>query len=287
MYDLVYIYEFEGNVSSRIPLVKADEDYLGFWKEASYSFLFFKKEKKALMQKHFPPCRSELVIRHEDWESGNSLDLLRVGRLILHPPWKHSPVNEGIPICIDPGMAFGSGYHASTKGCLTLLDKLFQKFIPERVLDLGTGTGILSVACLKMGSKFTYSLDYNNLSIETAKKNRSLNGVEKSLHLWMGDAKDFLYLNADLLLANMHFQVIDAITDEDSFYSKKYYLLSGLLGQEGYQIEEKVRRRLTLLDSHQENFWFTYLFRNLYVGSGGQRVYSLNQEKNGGFKHGQ
>jgi len=78
VYDLVYIYEFEGNVSSRIPLVKADEDYIGFWKEANYSFLFFKKEKKALLQKHFPPYRSELVIRHEDWESGNSLDILRV-----------------------------------------------------------------------------------------------------------------------------------------------------------------------------------------------------------------
>lgn len=272
MYDLVYIYEFEGNVSSRIPLVKADEDYIGFWKEANYSFLFFKKEKKALLQKHFPPYRSELVIRHEDWESGNSLDILRVGRFILYPPWKYPPGNEGIPICIDPGMAFGSGYHASTKGCLTLLDKLFQEFIPEKVLDLGTGTGILSIACLKMGSKFTYSLDYNNLSIETAKKNRGLNGVEKKLHLWMGEAKDFLYLHADLLLANMHFQVIDAITDEELFYTKKYYLLSGLLGQEGYKIEEKLRRRLTLLDSHQENFWFTYLFRNLYVDSGTQRV---------------
>ncbi len=262
MYDRVYIYEFEGNLNSGIPLVKEEEDYLGFWKESNYSFLFFKEEKKALLQKHFPPYRSELVIRHEDWESGTSLDILKAGRLVLHPPWKLPADDEGIPICIDPGMAFGSGYHASTKGCLTLLDKLFQQFIPERVLDLGTGTGILSVACLKMGSKLTYSLDYNNLSIETAKKNRSLNGVEENLHLWMGDAKDFLYLDADLLLANMHFQVIDAITDEDSFYSKKYYLLSGLLGQEGHQIEEKVRRRLTLLDFHQENFWFTYLFRN-------------------------
>lgn len=283
MYDLVYIYEFEGNVSSRIPSVKADEDYIGFWKEANYSFLFFKEEKKALLQKHFPPFRSELVIRHEDWESGNSLDILRVGRLVLHPPWKLPPSNDGIPICIDPGMAFGSGYHASTKGCLTLLDRLFQEFIPEKVVDLGTGTGILSIASLKMGSKFTYSLDYNNLSVETAKKNRSLNGVERDLLLWRGEAKDFLYLSADLLLANMHFQVIDAITDEELFYTKKYYLLSGLLGQEGYLLEEKLKKRLTLLDSYKENFWFTYLFRNLYLASAGQRVYSLNQEEKGGF----
>ncbi len=263
MYDRVYIYEFEGNLSSRIPLVKGDEDYIGFWKEATYSFLFFKGEKKALLQKHLPPYRSELVIRHEDWESGNSLDILQVGRLIIYPPWKLPSGNQGISICIDPGMAFGSGYHASTKGCLILLDKLFPEFIPEKVLDLGTGTGILSIACLKMGSMSTCSLDYNNLSIETAKKNRSLNGVEKGLHLWMGDAKHFLYPEADLLIANMHYQVIDQLTDQEIFYSKKYYLLSGLLGHEGHRIEEKLKGRLVLLDTHQENFWFTYLFRNL------------------------
>jgi len=262
VYDLVYIYEFQGNVNPRIPSIRFDDDYIGFWQEANYSFIFFKEEKKALLQKHFPPYRSELVIKHEDWESGTSLDILRVGRLVLHPPWKLPPGEEGISICIDPGMAFGSGYHASTRGCLTLLDKLFQEFIPQRVLDLGMGTGILSIACLKMGSKSAFGLDYNNLSIETARKNRSLNGVERNLHLWMGDARNFLDIPADLLVANMHFQVIDAITDEELFYTKKHYLLSGLLGEEGHRIEEKVGKRLTLVDSYQENFWFTYLFRN-------------------------
>ena len=262
MYDRVYIYEFEGNVSSRIPAVKADEDYIGFWKQTNYSFLFFKKDKKALLQKLFPPYRSELVIRHQDWESANSLDILRVGRLTLYPPWKPPPENFGIPVCIDPGMAFGSGYHASTQGCLILLDRFFHQCIPEKVLDLGTGTGILSIACLKMGVQTTFSLDYNNLSLETARKNRSLNGLEKSMHLWMGDARDFLSIPAHLLLANMHFQVIDDITDQEAFYSKPYYLLSGLSGHEGHLIKEKLKKRLALLDTHQENFWFTNLFKS-------------------------
>jgi len=261
MYDRVYIYEFEGNVSSRIPLVKTDEDYIGFWKEANYSFLFFKKEKKAFLQKHLFPFRSELAIRHQDWESGDSLDILRVGRLMIHPPWKTPQGNEGIPICIDPAMAFGSGYHPSTRGCLTLLDQLFQEFIPEKVLDLGTGTGILSIACLKMGSRTVFSVDCNNLSIDTAVKNRGLNGMEKKMHLWMGDARNSLHIPADLLIANLHFSVIEAITDQELFYSKKYCLLSGLMGHEGHRIEEKLKGRLTLLDTRQENFWFTYLFQ--------------------------
>jgi len=261
MYDRVYIYEFEGNLKSRIPAI-ADEDYLGFWKEANYSFLFFRKDKKTRLQELLPPFRSELVIRHEDWEPGESLDFFPVGRMIIHPSWKKPLAGGKIAICIDPCMAFGSGYHASTKGCLLLLDKLFQKFIPEKVLDLGTGTGILSIACLKMGAQKAFSLDYNNLAADTARKNRRLNELEKEMHLWLGDARDFLYIDADLLMANMYFQVLNEISDQEAFYSKKYYLLSGLIGHEGSLLVEKMKTKLHLLDSYQENFWFSYLFRS-------------------------
>ena len=271
MYDWVYIYELEGNGKSQIPYL-ADKDYIGFWKGANYSFLFFKKDKKALFQRLSLPYRSELIIRHEDWESGQSLDLLNVGKITIHPPWKIPSVKEGIHICIDPSMAFGSGYHATTKGCLALIDQLFQEFIPTKVLDLGTGTGILSIACLKMGAQKAYCIDYNNLSTATAQKNIRLNGLERNLHLWMGDARDFLYLEADLLIANMHYQIIDQITSQEAFYSKKYYILSGLIGNEGYLIEEKLKKRLHLLNRHEENFWFSYLFSNPALNLNRQKV---------------
>jgi ribosomal protein L11 methyltransferase len=81
------------------------------------------------------------------------------------------------------------------------------------------------------------------------------------MHLWMGDVRDFLHIPADLLVANLHFQVIDQITDEQDFYSKRFYILSGLLGHEGHFIEEKLMKKLHLLDRHEENFWFTYLLK--------------------------
>jgi len=267
MYDLVYVYEFEGNLGAKISTLKGDEDYIGFWREADYSYLFFGKDKKALLQRVLPPFRSETVLRHEDWEAGSSLDILHVGQITVHPPWKTPPEKKGLSLSIDPGMAFGSGNHASTKGCLTLLEKLFQRCIPAKVLDLGTGTGILSIASLKMGAGVAFSLDYNNLAIQTAKKNRGLNGLENQMHLWMGDARDFLYIDADLLIANLFFQTIDQLTDQEVFFSKPYYLLSGLLGHEGYRVREKLQKRLTLLDTHQENFWFSYLFRHPQLAS--------------------
>ncbi len=263
MYDWVYVYEFEGDLGGKISPLKEDEDYIGFWKEADYSYLFFGKDKKALLRRVLPPFRSETVLRHEDWEAGDPLDILHVGQITVHPPWKTPSRKNKFSLSIDPGMAFGSGYHASTKGCLILLEKLFRKIVPEKVLDLGTGTGILSIASLKMGARAAFSLDYNNLAIETAKKNRGQNELENQMHLWMGDARDFLYIDADLLVANLYFLVLDQLTDEDAFYSKPYYLLSGLLGHEGYRLREKLQKRLTLLDTLQENFWFTFLFGNM------------------------
>jgi ribosomal protein L11 methyltransferase len=262
VYDWVFIYEFEGNLSSNVPAVATDEDYIGFWREADFSFLFFKKEKLDLLESRFPPYRSRLVIRHEDWESGQILDLLQLETLTIHPPWKAPLSQASIPVCIDPGMAFGSGYHASTKGCLVLLEKLFRQWIPPSVLDLGTGTGILSIASLKKGASIAFAIDENNLAIETARKNRRFNQLEKRLHLLRGNVLDFLQIPADLLFANIHYAVIDRLTDQESFYDKKFYILSGLLGHEGYRIEEKIGKRLCLLDRHEENFWFSYLFQS-------------------------
>ncbi|MGB9699233.1 MAG: 50S ribosomal protein L11 methyltransferase [Thermodesulfobacteriota bacterium] len=260
MYDLIFIYEFKGDLKPFLQFV-IDEDYLGFWKEGEYSFLFFKREKKPLRQKLPLPFRSELVIRHEDWEAGQPFHSFQVGRIIVYPPWLIPPSLEGIKICLDPRMAFGSGFHASTRGCLHLLEKLFQSEAPQIILDLGTGTGILSLAGLKLGAQKSFALDYNNLAIETARLNRKLNSLEDKMHLWQGDARDFLYIKCDLLIANMPWEVIAQITEKEIFFTKRYYLISGLLGNESYRLTQKLKEKLILIDQYEENFWFSFLYQ--------------------------
>lgn len=261
MDDWIYIYEFEGNLKGEI-FGLWREDYVGSWKEEGFSFLFFKKEKKDRLRELGLSPRSELMIRHEDWESGQPLDILRLDPFVIHPPWKSPPSQEAIHLIIDPKMAFGSGYHATTKGCLLLLGRLYRDFTPERVLDFGAGTGILSIVALEMGSKKAVSIDYNNFSIDTARRNRCLNGVQGEMLLLLGDARDFLNIETDLLIANMHFRVLDEITDQDLFYTKSYYLLSGLSGDEGPRLREKLERRLNLLDCREDDSWFSYLMKN-------------------------
>jgi len=261
MYDLIYIYEFKGDLGPEIAGIK-DTDYVGFWKESGYSFLFFKQPKRPYLEKLSIPIRSELTIRHEDWESGAPLRTLEVGTITLHPPWETPAEGQGLHICIDPGMAFGSGYHPSTKGCLLLLQNLFNHSAPETVLDLGTGTGVLSIACLKMGSTSVCAVDNNNLSIEIARLDRRLNSVTERMHIIMANASDLVCLPAELLAANMHYAVIEEITRLDAFYTKKYYLLSGLLAGESHKISERLKKRLTLVDTWTDSFWFSHLFKN-------------------------
>jgi len=258
MYGTIYIYEFEGDVSDRNPWA-GDADYVGCWREAGYSFLFFHKEKRDLFERLRIPYRSELAIRHEDWESGMPLQPLKVGRIGVHQPW-NAPFAEGISIAVDPNMAFGSGFHSSTKGCLTLLDRLFSRWRPRRVLDLGTGTGILSLACLKMGAPLAVAIDNNDLALKVAAHNRRINGLTERMFLIEAHAEEMLSIEADLLIANIHYSALSSLVDRPEFYGRRYYVVSGMIRGEASSIEGRLKKKLELEDGYSEEFWSTYLF---------------------------
>jgi ribosomal protein L11 methyltransferase len=258
VYGTIYVYECEGDVTDRIPAM-GDEDYVGCWQEAGYSFLFFHRQKRDLFRRLHLTFRSELAIKHEDWESGVPLEPLKVGRIGIHQPW-NAPFEEGISIAIDPNMAFGSGFHFSTRGCLTLLDRLFSHWRPQRVLDLGTGTGILSLACLKMGAPMAVGVDNNDLALRTAANNRRINGLADRMHLIRAHAEEMLCIDADLLIANIHFSALSPLVDRPEFYGRRYYLVSGMIRGEAKSIEGRLKGRLNPVDSYCEEYWSTYLF---------------------------
>jgi ribosomal protein L11 methyltransferase len=258
MYDLIYVYEFVGDISEKLTAL-SDGDYIGHWQEGEYSFLFYRCAKKALLESHRLEPRSELTIRHEDWESGVPLSTLSIGSIGIYQPWNKPPTVPAA-VAIDPNMVFGSGFHPSTKGCLTLLDRLFKKEKPGRVLDLGTGTGVLSLSCLKLGSTWALGVDSNNLSVTTAARNRKLNNEEERYFIVRGEAADFLHVESELLIANMHFAAVNPLLDRKDFFGRRYWLVSGMIRSEGGKVTQKLSERLDLVDSYSENYWHTYLF---------------------------
>lgn len=107
-------------------------------------------------------------------------------RLVIKPTWEpYKPIKKEAVIEIDPGMAFGTGHHASTKLALELLEFLFfsKKSTPKMVLDVGTGTGILGMACALFGSVKIIAIDNDPDAVAAAKKNVSLNDLDAKIEV--------------------------------------------------------------------------------------------------------
>ncbi|HEU5169044.1 MAG TPA: 50S ribosomal protein L11 methyltransferase [Gemmatimonadales bacterium] len=117
------------------------------------------------------------------WRDG--LEPRRIGRLTLAPSWLASAAVEPA-VVLDPEMAFGSGEHGSTRGALTLLERHLRP--GDRVLDLGSGSGILAIAAVKLGAARATGIEIDPEANEVAERNASRNGVARRVAFLHGDA---------------------------------------------------------------------------------------------------
>lgn len=131
-------------------------------------------------------------------------------RLMILPAWMDLSDQTRIGIKIDPGMAFGTGAHPSTQMCLDLLETVFDmKPATPSVIDVGCGSGILSVAALKLGAKFALGVDIDQAAITNSRENSENNGVDsEAFQLGVGSVEDvragkFSISSAPLVLANI------------------------------------------------------------------------------------
>jgi ribosomal protein L11 methyltransferase len=121
--------------------------------------------------------RSE--IPGQDWNSSwkEQFAPITVGRrFAVLPPWERPPRGR-IPLVVDPGMAFGTGHHETTRSCLTLMERYAGTIARRRFLDLGTGTGLLAIAARRLGFTSAIGVDTDPLSIKAARRNRRLNKI--------------------------------------------------------------------------------------------------------------
>ncbi len=120
---------------------------------------------------------SHTLIQEQDWNESwkKGFTRLDVGKhFTILPPWE-KPVQGRVNLVVDPGMAFGTGHHETTRSCLVLMEKYADTCAKERFLDLGTGTGLLAIAASKLGYRQVIAVDTDPLSIEAVQKNRELN----------------------------------------------------------------------------------------------------------------
>jgi ribosomal protein L11 methyltransferase len=123
----------------------------------------------------------------EAWKAG--YDVLRIGRrLVVRPSWRdYAPQPGDLVIDLDPGMAFGSGLHPTTRLCLEALEDTMRPGLT--VLDVGTGSGILAIAAARLGASRVLALDTDPLAVQIARENVALNQVESVVHVEVGTAQ--------------------------------------------------------------------------------------------------
>jgi len=267
-YQTLYIYEISGTISDSKNFFK--EDFIGCWNEGEISFLFFSQphdeEVELLIYQKGFRIVSKNTLDYKAWQAGEELKPFKVGNLVISPPWENGEVQEGeILVHLDPCVVFGTGYHPTTRTCLQALWEIYQKERPKKVLDLGTGSGILALAAAKWGAEKVLAIDCNELAVETALRNVLSNEESLRIEVKMGKAEDFIEEEADLVCANIHLQVIESLLKKKAFFPKRWFILSGIFKKDAEEIERRLNQMSTqIIQRLQEKNWLTLVgFNNI------------------------
>ncbi len=150
--------------------------------------------------------------------------------VVIKPSWEEYAKQDGeIVIELDPGMAFGTGTHETTRLCSQLLEKYVNK--GDEIIDVGCGTGILSIIALKLGAKKVTAVDIDEVAVRVTKENSEINGVLESIDVKKGILFDLEPVKADIMVANIIADVIIGISSQVPKYLKKdgILLTSGII----------------------------------------------------------
>jgi ribosomal protein L11 methyltransferase len=216
------------------------------------------------------PSLSIETITDPNWEEQwkKYFKPLRISKnIVVKPTWeRYTPTGRDIVIEIDPGMAFGTGQHPSTRMCMNAIEDILLKdrsFEKWRVLDVGTGTGILGISCAKLGAQKVVCLDIDPKAVEIAYKNTAINKVEDRINIFNKDV--LMYDDTfNLIVANLTAKTLIKFRDHLISMTETggYLVLSGIIDQDRKVVEELfVTDDVSLHSVITEKEWVCYLLK--------------------------
>ena len=207
-----------------------------------------------------------------DWENNwkQFYKPMEIGeRLLVVPEWEQAQEDGRVKLVLNPGLTFGTGSHATTRLCLQALEQHIHG--GEKVLDLGCGSGILSIAALLLGAKDAFACDIDDKCVGVAYENAALNGVGKEHYtVRAGDVLSDKRLQKefggdyDVIVANIVADVIIALAPQVGKLLKKggVFLCSGIIDDRADEVREKlVEAGWTIEETRSSEGWFSYLCR--------------------------
>jgi ribosomal protein L11 methyltransferase len=213
---------------------------------------------------------SDAVMRIEsvadvDWTTAwrHQMRAFSLGALTIAPPWLADGLKPAHAVVIDPGMAFGTGDHASTRGAVRLMQTVIRP--GDVVADLGTGSAVLAIAAAKLGAGRVVGVDLDPDALGNARENVERNGVGNVVHLLDGDAATLLPLIApvDVIVANITANVLHGLLPAMSgaVNDAGRAVVAGILEAEGGDfVNAAIAHGWTLVRAGREEGWWSALF---------------------------
>ncbi|MGA8180812.1 MAG: 50S ribosomal protein L11 methyltransferase, partial [Desulfobacterales bacterium] len=148
-----------------------------------------------------------------------------------------------------------------TRDCIKALEMVFSIDHIKSAIDFGTGTGILALAASLLGCGRILAVDLNFLAASTALRNIRLNNLENGIMVVQGRAEDFIDSVSDLVIANIHYDVMKDLIASRKFYNKKWFILSGLLQSQATAVRgDLFRNRINIINAWEcDGIWHTLL----------------------------
>lgn len=191
-------------------------------------------------------------VTDEDWAENyrKHFKPIRIGKFLIKPSWETVEASQDdLVIQLDPGLAFGTGSHPTTEGCLIFMQEFLTR--GEVVFDLGTGSGILAIAAAMLGARRVIAVDNDPLAITIAKENALANGVADKIEFEAADFATMPPITAGLMVANLTAPLIINFLEDipDKIHGLRTFIAAGItveqragviraLGKAGFTVEE-------------------------------------------------
>ncbi len=177
-------------------------------------------------------------------------------RIVVKPTWEEYDANDNeLVLELDPGMAFGTGTHETTRMCIQALDKYVKE--DSTVFDVGCGSGILAIAAAKLGAKKAVGVDLDPVAVESAKENVGFNNLD-NIEILYGNLVEVIEGKADIVVANIIAEVICILTEDVKRVLKEdgYFITSGIIHDRVDMVTTKLKETgFEIVEVNKDGEW--------------------------------
>lgn len=204
-------------------------------------------------------------VREDDWLNNwrKYFKPMPVGeRLLINPSWYTDTDPEGRAVLnIDPGLAFGTGKHETTRLCMEALERYVSP--GKKVLDVGCGSGILGIAAVLLGADSAFGVDIDETAVRTANENAGINGVGGRFTAIAGDLVDKVTEKYDIVVANIVADAIIALSASAPRFmtDNAVYIVSGIIDARADDIKNAVKDSFDIVEENTLGGWYCFVLR--------------------------